>query len=143
MPGTRLTGTAVTPGAVVLGFSKTTWGTVTAVEMVVTVLDPGMTLPEVEQGTVIVVLYSIVVTGTATGGVTGASPVFEGPPVVATGVGGASVTVLGQLVMIPGFWGMNCAQIPARYDKADCTSSSEPQAVTQSMTSLVKSTFLQ
>lgn len=55
VPGTSCTGTAVAPTGVVFGCSKTTWGTVTTVEIVVTVLEPGIRVPEVEQGTVKVV----------------------------------------------------------------------------------------
>jgi len=47
--------------------------------------------------------------------------------------------VLGTLVMRPGFWGIYEAQIPARYERADCCSAvSAPRAITQSMTFLVK-----
>ena len=108
-----------------------TWGTVTWVERTEVVDELGMGEPEelpVEyvQGTVTVVWMEIVVTGAAgaagaagavvgeledaaTGAVVGA----EDAGVVAIGVG-IKVTVVGTLVMIPGFWSTWGAQIPAR-----------------------------
>ena len=106
MPGTSSTGAeGVTPGTSGPGVWvwKMTWGTVTSVEIVVTVEPP------VEQGTVAVVMYVMVVTGpVGAGGMTAAAVVSVGAvPVVTPAVGGVGGLLMsdGQLVMIPGLVG--------------------------------------
>ena len=92
--------------------------------MVDKVEELGITLPETLQGTVTTVWRVTVVTGTVDAG--------------------ATVMVLGTLVMRPGFCGMYEAQIPARYESADCCSVlSAPRAMTQAMTLEVKLDCLQ
>jgi hypothetical protein len=79
-----------------------TWGTVTSVEIVVTVEPP------VEQGTVAVVLYVMVVTGpVGAGDSTAAAVVSIGAVPVTPAVGGVGGLLMsdGQLVMIPGLVG--------------------------------------
>lgn len=71
------------------------------------------------------------------------SPVSVSVSVSVDGVGagvGTSVMVVGTPVQIPGFWGTKSAQMPARYDSAAVTLSSEPphedtQACTLAMNS--------
>jgi hypothetical protein len=79
-----------------------TWGTVTSVVIVVTVEPP------VEQGTVAVVLYVMVVTGpVGAGGSTAAAVVSTEAVPVTPAVGGVGGLLMsdGQLVMIPGLVG--------------------------------------
>jgi hypothetical protein len=135
---------------------------VTTEVVVETVLEPEIVEPDVTQGTVTVAIIVIVVAGAVYPGAVGVAVeagarveavkevmgtsvvgVYAG---VSAGVtaGTVSVTVPGQLVMIPGFCGTNGAQIPARYERAAWTAAaSAPQEETHSITLLVKSAFLQ
>jgi len=100
VPTTRAAADVVLPATV----EKMTWGTVMAVERTDVVEDDGMTVPDEEQGTTMVVRTFIVVTSTEEAGVT-----------VVTEA--AQVMMAGLELM----WG---AQIPCIYDCADAISSS-------------------
>ena len=71
--------------------------------------------------TTVVEVVSVSVTGGAAGGVVGLRGI-----------------VCGQLVTIPGCFGMYGAQMPTKYERATWTSTSSPQDCTHAMTLAVK-----